>query len=127
MVVKLKNGEKFTIYQPHENTAGILRGRQRPTLEIPFAAQEKEFTDIQSAFTAENLESLTIYYPENETKDTPDDQLQEVAQKEFLGYQLVGEWKNAEVVKTPSAYGEQPVYDRQLSVVLGQLQYGETV
>lgn len=127
MVVKLKNGAKFTIQQPQENPNGILRGRQRAVLEIPFVAQEQEFAEIQKAFVPENLQSLTIYYPENETKDTPDEQLEEVAQKEFLGYQLVGEWKNTEVMKNPSAYGEPPVYERQLSVILGQLQYGETV
>lgn len=127
MVVKLKNGTKFTIEQPQENPNGILRGRQRATLEIPFVAEENQFAEIQKAFTADNLESITIYYPENETAQTPDEQLRDVAQKDFLGYQLIGEWKNEEVQKSAEPYMQAPVYKRKLSVVLGQLQYGETI
>ncbi len=127
MVVKLKNGTKFTIKQPQENPNGILRGRQRAVLEIPFTAEENRFAEIQKAFTAESLQQITVYYPENETADTPDEQLEGVAQKEFLGYQLIGEWKNEEVQQNADQYGAAPIYKRQLSVVLGQLQYGETV
>lgn len=127
MVVKLKNGTKFTIEQPQENPNGIMRGRQRATLEIPFIAEESQFAEIQKAFTADNLERITVYYPENETAATPDGQLQDVAQKEFLGYQLIGEWKNEEIQQNAFEYGKPPVYKRKLSVVLGQLQYGETV
>ncbi len=127
MVLKLKNGQKFTIEQPQENPNGIMRGRQRATLEIPFVAEEQQFSEIQFAFTADNLESITVYYPDHETEDTPDEQLQEVAQKEFLGYQLIGEWKNEEFQQNAGEYGQPPIYKRKLSVVLGQLQYGETV
>lgn len=127
MVVKLKNGTKFTIEQPQENPNGIMRGRQRATLEIPFVAKENQFAEIQKAFTHENLESITVYYPDHETAETPDEQLQDVAQKEFLGYQLIGEWKNIEELENTGDFLNPPVYKRKLSVVLGQRQYGETV
>lgn len=127
MLLRLTNGEKFKILQPVENRNGVMRGRQRATLEMTFDEDTEQFERIQQQCSAENLKKIVVYYSDNEDAQTPDQQLEDVAQKEFLGYQLVGEWKNLEVLKNEGNFESPPVYQRRLSVVLGQLQYGESL
>lgn len=127
MLVQLANGEKFKILQPVENMNGVMRGRQRATLEMTFDESSEQFENIQKECRPDNLQEIIVYYSDNEDCQTPEQQLEDVAQKEFLGYQLVGEWKNLEVLKNAGDFQNPPVYERRLSVVLGQLQYGESV
>lgn len=125
MLIELKNGKKFTIESVIENENGLLRGRTRETLEIVFSAKEPEFAEIQKSFTAENLSEIIVYYPDYETQDSTKEQLAQVAQKQFEAYQLIGEWRNIEKVKKSMTREKEDTYYRQLSVLLGQLQYGE--
>lgn len=118
-LIRLANGEKFEIDQPNEGQ-GLMRNRQRKTLELKFRSTADAFERIKAAFTAENLEFITVYYPENETADEPDEQLEGVSHKTFEGYTMIGEWIDKEVEVTPETRTTAAVYGRQLSVTLGE-------
>ena len=123
-VVKLADGQKFTIEQPQEGT-GLMRGRQRRTLQLDFAEEQERFEAIRAAFRAENLALLTVYYPENETALTADAQLAGVACKEFAAFSIVGEWIDREEETAPATADTPAVYGRRLSVTLGERIFGE--
>ena len=108
-LIKLANGHKYEIEQPNEGE-GMLRNRRRNTVQITFRA------DI----VPDNLEIFTIYYPDNETADEPDEQLTGVAHKDFSAYALVGDWEDKEVEKQKETSKAPAVYGRQLSVTLGE-------
>lgn len=118
-LIRLTNGQKFSIAQPQEGE-GMMRNRKRRTLSLTFLAGAEDFDTIRSAFTADNLETITIYYPENETPDEPDERLKGVSHKVFEGYSLLGDWTDKEIETTKETRISAAVYGRQLSVTLGE-------
>ena len=118
-LIRLANGHKYEIDQPQEGQS-LLRNRQRRTLSLVFRGQETLFQQIKEDFKAENLEALTVYYPDNETADEPDAQLEGVAHKDFIAYTLVGEWTDKEVEDQQETSTTPATYKRQLSVTLGE-------
>lgn len=118
-LIRLANGHKYEIDQPQESES-LLRNRQRRTLSLVFRAGEDQFTKIKEDFTPANLAAITVYYPDNETADEPDEQLEGVAHKDFLAYTLVGEWTDKEIAAEPETSTTPAVYTRQLSVTLGE-------
>lgn len=123
-VVKLADGQKFTIGQPQEGTA-VMRGRQRRTLELTFDEKQERFAAIRAAFSEKNLASVTVYYPENETALASDAQLTGVACKEFAAFSIVSEWIDREGEVKPATSTAPAVYERRLSVMLGERLFGE--
>ena len=118
-LIKLANGHKYEIEQPNEGE-GMLRNRRRNTVQITFRADAEQFDAIRADIVPDNLEIFTIYYPDNETADEPDEQLTGVAQKDFSAYALVGDWEDKEVEKQKETSKAPAVYGRQLSVTLGE-------
>lgn len=80
-LIKLANGHKYEIEQPNEGE-GMLRNRRRNTVQITFRADAEQFDAIRADIVPDNLEIFTIYYPDNETADEPDEQLTGVAHKD---------------------------------------------
>lgn len=76
--------------------------------------------EIKSDITPENLESFRIYYPDNETADEPDEQLEGVSNKLFETFSLVGDWEDKEIELQKETSKTPAVYGRQLSVTLGE-------
>ena len=95
-LIKLANGHKYEIEQPNEGE-GMMRNRRRNTVQITFRADAEQFDAIRADIVPGNLETFTIYYPDNETADEPDEQLTGVAHKDFSAYALVGDWEDKEV------------------------------
>ena len=91
-LIRLADGQKFEIAQPNEGE-GMLRNRKRSTVQITFRAAAEKFDSIRAAIVPENLETFDIFYPDNETADEPDEQLEGVSHKTFEGYSLVGDWR----------------------------------
>ena len=118
-LIKLANGHKYEIEQPNEGE-GMLRNRRRNTVQITFRADAEQFDAIRADIVPDNLEIFTIYYPDNETADEPDEQLTGVAHKDFSAYALVGDWEDKEVEKQKETGKAPAVYGRQLSVTLGE-------
>ena len=118
-LIKLANGHKYEIEQPNEGE-GMMRNRRRNTVQITFRADAEQFDAIRADIVPGNLETFTIYYPDNETADEPDEQLTGVAQKDFSAYALVGDWEDKEVEKQKETSKAPAVYGRQLSVTLGE-------
>ena len=118
-LIKLANGHKDEIEQPNEGE-GMLRNRRRNTVQITFRADAEQFDAIRADIVPDNLEIFTIYYPDNETADEPDEQLTGVAHKDFSAYALVGDWEDKEVEKQKETSKAPAVYGRQLSVTLGE-------
>ena len=81
---------------------------------------QEQFDAIRADIVPDNLEIFTIYYPDNETADEPDEQLTGVAHKDFSAYALVGDWEDKEVEKQKETSKAPAVYGRQLSVTLGE-------
>lgn len=118
-LIRLADGQKFEVEQPQEGE-GMMRNRRRKTLGLTFRAAETSFAAIRAAFVPENLETITVYYPDNETADEPDEQLEGVAHKDFAGYSVIGEWTDKEVEKVAETSKSPAAYARQLSVTLGE-------
>lgn len=118
-LIRLANGQKYEIDQPQEGES-LLRNRQRRTLSLVFRAAEDQFSAIKEAFSAANLAALTVYYPDNERADEPDEQLEGVAHKDFAGYTLVGEWTDKEIEAERETSTSPAIYKRQLAVTLGE-------
>ena len=118
-LIKLANGHKYEIEQPNEGE-GMPRNRRRNTVQITFRADAEQFDAIRADIVPDNLEIFTIYYPDNETADEPDEQLTGVAHKDFSAYALVGDWEDKEVEKQKETSKAPAVYGRQLSVTLGE-------
>lgn len=68
----------------------------------------------------ESLESFRIYYPDNETANEPDEQLEGVSNKLFEAFSLVGDWEDKEIELQKETSKTPAVYGRQLSVTLGE-------
>ena len=124
-LIRLANGEKFEIEQPNEGQ-GLMRNRQRQTLALVFKAESDSFEHIKAVFTPENLETFNIYYPDNETADEPDEQLEGVSHKIFEGYTMIGEWIDKEIEVSKETRNSAAVYARQLSVTLGERLMSDT-
>jgi hypothetical protein len=118
-LIKLDNGHKYEIEQPNEGE-GMMRNRRRNTVQLTFRADAEQFDAIRADIVPDNLEIFTIYYPDNETADEPDEQLTGVAHKDFSAYALVGDWEDKEVEKQKETSKAPAVYGRQLSVTLGE-------
>ena len=118
-LIKLANGHKYEIEQPNEG-GGMMRNRRRNTVQLTFRADAEQFDAIRADIVPDNLEIFTIYYPDNETADEPDEQLTGVAHKDFSAYALVGDWEDKEVEKQKETSKAPAVYGRQLSVTLGE-------
>lgn len=118
-LIRLADGQKFEIAQPNEGE-GMLRNRKRSTVQITFRAAAGQFDSIRAAIVPENLETFDIFYPENETADEPDEQLEGVSHKTFEGYSLVGDWEDKEIEVQKETSKTMAVYGRQLSVTLGE-------
>ena len=118
-LIKLANGHKYEIEQPNEGE-GMMRNRRRNTVQLTFRADAEQFDAIRADIVPDNLEIFTIYYPDNETADEPDEQLTGVARKDFSAYALVGDWEDKEVEKQKETSKAPAVYGRQLSVTLGE-------
>lgn len=118
-LIKLANGHKYEIEQPNEGE-GMMRNRRRNTVQLTFRAGAEQFDAIRADIVPDNLEIFTIYYPDNETADEPDEQLTGVAHKDFFAYALVGDWEDKEVEKQKETSKAPAVYGRQLSVTLGE-------
>ena len=118
-LIKLANGHKYEIEQPNEGE-GMMRNRRRNTVQLTFRADAEQFDAIRADIVPDNLEIFTIYYPDNETADEPDEQLTGVAHKDFSAYPLVGDWEDKEVEKQKETSKAPAVYGRQLSVTLGE-------
>lgn len=118
-LLRLANGHKYEIDQPNEGE-GMLRNRKRNTVKITFRAGAEQFDAIREDIKPANLEPFTIYYPDNETADEPDEQLEGVSNKVFEGYTLIGDWEDKEVEVQQETSRTPAVYGRQLSVTLGE-------
>ena len=118
-LIKLANGHQSEIEQPNEGE-GMMRNRRRNTVQLTFRADAEQFDAIRADIVPDNLEIFTIYYPDNETADEPDEQLTGVAHKDFSAYALVGDWEDKEVEKQKETSKAPAVYGRQLSVTLGE-------
>ena len=118
-LIKLANGHKYEIEQSNEGE-GMMRNRRRNTVQLTFRADAEQFDAIRADIVPDNLEIFTIYYPDNETADEPDEQLTGVAHKDFSAYALVGDWEDKEVEKQKETSKAPAVYGRQLSVTLGE-------
>ena len=118
-LIKLANGHKYEIEQPNEGER-MMRNRRRNTVQLTFRADAEQFDAIRADIVPDNLEIFTIYYPDNETADEPDEQLTGVAHKDFSAYALVGDWEDKEVEKQKETSKAPAVYGRQLSVTLGE-------
>ena len=118
-LIKLANGHKYEIEQPNEGE-GMMRNRRRNTVQLTFRADAEQFDAIRADIVPDNLEIFTIYYPDNETADEPDEQLTGVAHKDFSAYALVGDWEDKEVEKQKETSKAPAVYGRQLSVTPGE-------
>ena len=118
-LIKLANGHKYEIEQPNEGE-GMMRNRRRNTVQLTFRADAEQFDAIRADIVPDNLEIFTIYYPDNETADEPDEQLTGVAHKDFSAYALVGDWEDKEVEKQKETSKAPAVYGRRLSVTLGE-------
>ena len=118
-LIKLANGHKYEIEQPNEGE-GMMRNRRRNTVQLTFRADAEQFDAIRADIVPDNLEIFTIYYPDNETADEPNEQLAGVAHKDFSAYALVGDWEDKEVEKQKETSKAPAVYGRQLSVTLGE-------
>ena len=118
-LIKLANGHKYEIEQPNEGE-GMMRNRRRNTVQLTFRADAEQFDAIRADIVPDNLEIFTIYYPDNETADEPDEQLTGVAHKDFSAYALVGDWEDKEVEKQKETSKAPAVSGRQLSVTLGE-------
>lgn len=118
-LIKLANGHKYEIEQPNEGE-GMMRNRRRNTVQLTFRADAEQFDAIRADIVPDNLEIFTIYYPDNETADEPDEQLTGVEHKDFSAYALVGDWEDKEVEKQKETSKAPAVYGRQLSVTLGE-------
>ena len=118
-LIKLATGHKYEIEQPNEGE-GMMRNRRRNTVQLTFRADAEQFDAIRADIVPDNLEIFTIYYPDNETADEPDEQLTGVAHKDFSAYALVGDWEDKEVEKQKETSKAPAVYGRQLSVTLGE-------
>ena len=118
-LIKLANGHKYEIEQPNEGE-GMMRNRRRNTVQLTFRADAEQFDAIRADIVPDNLEIFTIYDPDNETADEPDEQLTGVAHKDFSAYALVGDWEDKEVEKQKETSKAPAVYGRQLSVTLGE-------
>lgn len=118
-LLRLANGNKYEIDQPNEGE-GMLRNRKRSTVKITFRAAAEQFDAIRADIIPANLETFTVYYPDNETADEPDSQLEGVSNKVFEGYSLIGDWEDKEIEVQKETRNEPAVYGRQLSVTLGE-------
>lgn len=118
-LIRLQDGTKFEIDQPNEGD-GILRNRKRRIVKITFRANEDQFDAVRTAITPDNLETFSVYYPDNETANEPDEQLIDVSNKVFEGYTLIGDWEDKEVEVQQETSRTPAVYGRQLSVTLGE-------
>ena len=118
-LIKLANGHKYEIEQPNEGE-GMMRNRRRNTVQLTFRADAEQFDAIRADIVPDNLEIVTIDYPDHETADEPDEQLTGVAHKDLSAYALVGDWEDKEVEKQKETSKAPAVYGRQLSVTLGE-------
>ena len=89
-------------------------------MQITFRAGAEQFDAIRADIISENLESFRIYYPDNETANEPDEQLEGVSNKLFEAFSLVGDWEDKEIELQKETSKTPAVYGRQLSVTLGE-------
>lgn len=125
-LVKLADGTKYEIESPTGTRDGVLRQRERKILPLVFStAAESQFTKIKKAFAdAEKTENITLYFPDEKATAT-DAQLEGVAHEVYEGYTIPGDVKESDIIVTPGTPTAPPEYGRQLTIELGQRQYGE--
>lgn len=124
-LVKLANGKKFKIEAPTGTRDGVLRQRERRILPLTFRADETAFADIKAAFAkAANTETITVYFPE-ENPTATDAQLEGVANEVYEGFTIPGDIKEEDSVVEEGTPTKPPVWGRQLTIEMGQRQFGE--
>lgn len=124
-LVKLADGQRFEIEPPTGTRTGILRQRERNILPLVLKADGERFDEIRQAFLAtEKTETITIYFPD-EKETATDAQLEGVAHEIYEGFTIPGDVKESDIVTAPGTLTSPPVFGRQLTIELGQRQYGE--
>lgn len=119
----LKQASPSLLYaaaRPSAEPEAVAALKGGDTVQLTFRAGAEQFDAIRADIVPDNLEIFTIYYPDNETADEPDEQLTGVAHKDFSAYALVGDWEDKEVEKQKETSKAPAVYGRQLSVTLGE-------
>lgn len=130
-LVVLKNGQRFEIEAPVGLREGVLRQRERQILPLTFKAGAERFAEIKAAFAdPANTETITVYYPEMDETATdamlaPSGDIAPPAHEVYEGFTIPGEIKEEDKILTPGTPTAPPVYGRQLTIEMGQRQYGE--
>ena len=130
-IVRLADGQLFKIESPVGTRDSVLRMRERSILPIVFAEPESKFAAIEKAFSdPAKTETIQIFPHEDNTKLTdaqlfPDGDVPGPACEEYAGYTLLGETKKEDKIVEAGTPTAPPVYGRQLTIELGQRQYGE--
>lgn len=129
-LVVLENGQRFEIESPTGTRDGVLRQRERNILPLTFRADDERFADIKAAFAnSANTETITLYYPEIPETATAamlaPEGIEPPAHEVYEGYTIPGEIKEEDKILTPGTPTAPPAYGRQLSIELGQRQFGE--
>lgn len=137
-LLKLANGTKYRVAPPTGIQPGMLRQRERNILRVTFLEGEDKFAGIKAALAdPENTERFFIYINENDPTIPDEYLLPPVAEdgtevpgpaggdKPYIGYTILGQVVEEDVVLEPGTPTTPPVYGRQLSIELGERQYGE--
>lgn len=125
-LVVLASGQRFEIESPTGTRDGVLRQRERNILPLTFiAASADEFAEIKAAFSdPEQTEKITVYFPD-EKQTATDEQLEGVAHEIYEDYTIPGDIKEEDKIISPGTPTAPPAYRRQLTIEIGQRQYGE--
>ncbi len=137
-LLKLTNGTKYRVAPPTGIQQGMLRQRERNILRVTFMEGKDKFAEIKAALAdPANTESIIIYINENDPT-IPDEHLLPPVAKDgtklsgpaggddpYIGYTILGQVVEEDVVLKPGSPTDKPVYGRQLSIELGERQYGE--
>lgn len=127
-LVKLANGRKFEIESPTGLRDGILRQRERKILPLVFKEDADIFPTIRAAFAdPANTETITVYYHESDPDKSDDvlDAEKGPASKVYEGFTIPGEVKEEDRVIREGTPESPPEYGRQLTIELGERQFGE--
>ncbi len=137
-LLRLNDGAKHQIASPTGIQQGMLRQRERNILRLTFLEGEDKFAEIKAALAdPAKTESIIIYINENDPT-IPDEHLLPPVAKDgtklsgpaggddpYIGYTILGQVVEEDVVLTPGTPTSLPVYGRQLSIELGERQFGE--
>ncbi len=135
-LLRLNDGTKCKIAPPTGIQPGMLRQRERNIMRLTFLEGEDKFAEIKAALAnPANTEKFVIYVNENDPT-IPDahllppvakdgTELPGPAQEAYNGYTILGQVVEEDVVLTPGTPTSLPVYGRQLSIELGERQFGE--